>query len=95
MACGVSLDKMTNKQLLTLIRPLKLKGDIAMPTLKKDMVERYNQTKHRPPITFDPVVESVSYEDRDESEELTLTEESMQQDNDEAAAAMMFLSEQI
>ena len=40
-------------------------------------------------------MESVSYEDRDESNELTLTEESMQQDNDEAAAAMMFLSKQI
>lgn len=90
---GVSLKKMTNKQFLALLCPLKRKGDGAIPTLKKYTVERYDQIKHRLPLIFDSVVETVSYDHYDESEELTLTEDSMQQNYEEAAEAMVFLSE--
>ena len=88
LASGVTLDKMTNKQLLALLRPLKRKGDKAMPTTKRDRIARYNETKHRPPLTFDSVAEIVINNESDH-------EETMQDDIDEAAEAMLFLSEQV
>ena len=40
---------MTNKQLSTILKPLKQKEDTAMPTKKSDLLKRYNLWKDCPP----------------------------------------------
>jgi hypothetical protein len=72
---------MTDKQLLTLLRPLKRKEDGAMPNAKCQMIEALVAWCDRPPLTFDAGVnEPVCGEDAPGLVEAT-------GDEDEAAAA--------
>jgi len=56
LSTGKPLEKMTNEELKTLIRPLKLKDDGAMPTKKKNIIACYHQWKHRPPPLFQQLI---------------------------------------
>ena len=56
LSTGKPLEKMNNEELKTLIRPLKLKDDGAMPTKKKNIIACYHQWKHRPPPLFQQLI---------------------------------------
>ena len=98
LASGVELSKMTNKQLLVLLRPLTRKEDGPMPTVKKVMLERYEQWKNRPLLTFDQVHEAVNNDDSEsddtETTSIALIEEgdTEQEQEQDAASSMMMLS---
>ena len=73
---------MTNKQLVILLKPHKLKEDGPMPTDKSIMLENYHQWKNRPPLTFN-VVEN--------KDSIYSQEETVPADEEAAAVAMMMI----
>ena len=44
----VDVTKISNKNILVLLKPLKRKDDGPMPTVKKAMLQKYDEWKHRP-----------------------------------------------
>ena len=79
LASGIDIVKMTNKQLLIIIRPLKRKEDGALPSVKKVMLQKYEEWKMRPPPTF---------EDEEEVSFLTSNEEDITTDDNENSFLM-------
>ena len=53
LSSGKELKKMSIKDLRTILRSLKQKGDKALPTKKSDMLILYDQWKDRKPLTFE------------------------------------------
>ena len=52
LSSGTELEKMTIKDLKTLVKLHKLRSDGAMPTKKEDLIDKYKQWKDRPPPQF-------------------------------------------
>ena len=50
---GKSIESMSVKDITTILKSLKRKGDKAFPSKKKDKIQLYHQWKNRPPMTFD------------------------------------------
>ena len=53
LSSGKELKKMSIKDLRTILRSLKQKGDKALPTKKSNMLILYDQWKDRKPLTFE------------------------------------------
>ena len=53
LSSGKELKKMSIKDLRTILRSLKQKGDKVLPTKKSDMLILYDQWKDRKPLTFE------------------------------------------
>ena len=53
MSMNKPVEKLNNKELNTLLKSLRRKGDSSLPTRKNDMIMTYNNWKNREPLTFD------------------------------------------
>ena len=53
LSSGKEMNKMSIKDLRTILKSLKQKGDKALPTKKCDMLTLYDQWKDRKPLTFE------------------------------------------
>ena len=86
------ITKMSNKHLLILLKPLKRKEDGPMPTKKNTMLQKYNEWKHRTPLTFHEFSdESVVAQDHDANgiEDPTTVQAKFDDDDTAAVAQMM------
>ena len=50
---GKPIESMSVKDITTILKSLKRKGDTPFPSRKKDKIQLYHQLKNRPPMTFD------------------------------------------
>ena len=70
-ALSIEPQKMTNKQLVTLLKPLKTKEDTPMPTKKDALLSRYNAWTSRPlppmPATTPPDTEEIVLSDEEDN----------------------------
>ena len=94
----VDITKMSNKNLLVLLKPLKRKDDGPMPTKKQAMLQKYNEWKHRPPLTFDDNINDeielqtvVPMHDTTVDSTTDTTDEAASNEDDTAAVAQMML----
>ena len=50
---GFCNNKCSSKQITVILKSLKRKGDVELPSRKKDMIQAYEKMKNREPMTFD------------------------------------------
>ena len=50
---GFCINKCSSKQMTLILKSLKRKGDVKLPSRKKDMIQAYEKMKNREPMTFD------------------------------------------
>ena len=56
LAKNKKLEDLTLKDLKSLVKPYKTKDDGAMPSKRKDLIQKYHLWKNRPPPLFNDVV---------------------------------------
>ena len=94
----VDVTKMSNKNILVLLKPLKRKNDGPMPTVEKAMLKKYDEWKHRPPLTFDDEIDDeielqtiVNEHNTTVDSTTDTTDEPVLNEDDTAAVAQMMM----
>ena len=76
ISSGKDIEKMSNKELTTILKSLKRNGDKRLPTKKNEMLKTYEEWKDRPPLEF-------HYEVQDADTERTETDNDCSNDDDD------------
>ena len=95
-ATPVEVSKISNKNILVLLKALKRKDDGAMPTVKKAMLQKYNEWKDRPPLTFNEIDDEIGHEtviNEDNTAAIDITTDKPVFNKDDTAAVAQMMME--